>query len=50
MEELRNQLIAIINSIELPFEAKFYIVKDVYREVWDTYQKSLQEKEKGETE
>ena len=29
MEELRKQLAGLINSANLPFEAKFYVLKDV---------------------
>lgn len=44
MEEFRNQLVALINANQLPFEAKFYVLKDVYRDVWDAYQASLKNK------
>ena len=46
MEEFRKQLAEIINTSELPFEAKFYVLKDLFREVNDIYINLLQQKEK----
>ena len=37
MEELRNQLIQVINNCGLSFDCIYYIVKDVYREIADEY-------------
>lgn len=50
MEELRKQLADIINNNELPFEAKYYVVKDVFREVNDVYQSFLKQQEQQQTE
>lgn len=47
MEEFRKQLVDIINASELPFEATFYVVKDVFREINDVY-KDMLEKQKEE--
>ncbi len=49
MEELRKQLAGLINSANLPFEAKFYVLKDVFREVSDLYNNLLKEEQKQET-
>lgn len=38
MEELKQQLINIINQSKLPAEAIYFVVKDFYRDVFDEYQ------------
>jgi hypothetical protein len=43
MEEFRKKLIDVINESHLPFEATYYIVKDVYRDVADNYENLLKE-------
>lgn len=45
MEELKKQIIAAINNSKLPAEGVYYIVKDVYRDVEDSYYNYLKEKE-----
>lgn len=45
MEELKQNLIKIINESRLSAEAVYYIVKDVYRDVEDCYFNYLKEKE-----
>ena len=50
MEELRKQLVEIINNSKLPFECVFYIVKDIYREVNDLYKDMLATAENTKTE
>lgn len=45
MEELRKQLVNIINNTQLPVEAIYYVVKDVFREVDDVYQNILKNAE-----
>lgn len=42
MEEFRNQLIAVFQSSNLPLEAKYYILKDVFRDVSEGYYTELQ--------
>lgn len=42
MEELRKQLVELINNSQLPFEATYYVVKDVFREVADVYKSMLE--------
>lgn len=43
MEEFKNNIIAQINESQLPFEAKFYVFKDIFREMSDTYYKYIAE-------
>ena len=44
MEEFRYELVELINNYNLPLEQKFYIVKDVFRELNDVYGTYLQQK------
>lgn len=46
MEEFRKNLIEVINNSELPFDARYYVIKDVYRDVFELYEKMLEEQEK----
>lgn len=41
MEELRNNIIEVINKSGLPLDCIYYIVKDIYRETLDTYNEAL---------
>lgn len=43
MEELREKIIALINEAELPLDAKYYVLKDVFRDVDKTYYDKLKE-------
>jgi hypothetical protein len=45
MEELRKALIEVINNSELPFDARYYVLKDVYRDIFEIYDKLLKEYE-----
>lgn len=45
MEQFRRILIEVINNSELPFDARYYIIKDVYRDVYELYEKMLEEQE-----
>lgn len=42
MEELKKELLKICNSSELPLEAIYYVVKDLYRDVDDVYRKTME--------
>lgn len=48
MEQFRKTLIEVINSSDLPFEARYYILKDVYRDVAELYEKALMEQAQAE--
>lgn len=45
MEELRNKLFQLVNESGLPAEAIYYVVKDFYREIDETYKNYLQQVE-----
>ena len=45
MEELKRKLLQVVNESNLPLEAIYYLVKDLYRDVDDTYQRYLKEAE-----
>lgn len=45
MENLRKQLVDAINNCGLPLEAAYYIMKDVYRDLSDTYESYLKQQE-----
>ncbi len=42
MEEFRNQLIAVFQGSQLPLEAKYYVLKDVFRDVTEGYYGELE--------
>ena len=44
MEELKQQLIQVINDCGLPAECVYYIVKDIYRDIDIEYQRLLKAK------
>lgn len=48
MEKFRKELLDLINSksTQLPPEAVYYIFKDVFRDLSDTYNQYLQQQEK----
>lgn len=37
MEELRRKIFDIINGSNLPAECVYYIIKDIYRDIENTY-------------
>lgn len=41
MEQLRLSLVELINKNELPFEARYYVVKDVFRDLTELYSQYL---------
>ena len=45
MEELKNKLLQDCNESGLPLEAIYYLVKDLFRDVSDTYENILKQKE-----
>lgn len=45
MEQFRNLLIQTFNEAELPFDAKYYVLKDIYRDVSLMYENILKEQE-----
>ena len=53
MEELKQQLLDVCNSSNLPLEAILFVTKDLYRDVEDTLRRAktgLLIKDKKETE
>lgn len=46
MEQFRKKLVEFINGSDLPFDAKYYIIKDIYRDIFELYLKMLEEQEK----
>lgn len=49
MEKFRRALIEVFNGSELPFDARYYIFKDVYRDIFDLYNGMLEEQERAST-
>ena len=43
MEQLKTNLLYVLNHCELPIDEAYYITKDVFRELEDTYNKFLAE-------
>lgn len=43
MEQLKQQLLQLVNNSQLPLEAIYYVVKDFYRDVDDAYKQALQQ-------
>ena len=50
MEELRLKLITTINESGLPLEAIVFVVRDVYRDVNETFRKITEEAQKASSE
>ena len=50
MEELRINLINTINASGLPIEAVVFVVRDVYRDVNETFRKMTEEAQKASSE
>ena len=50
MEELRISLINAINESGLPIEAVVFVVRDVYRDVNETFQRMSEEAKKASSE
>lgn len=50
MERLRRQLVKAFNESELPLEAKYYVIKDIYRDVEAAYHTKLLEMEENNNE
>ena len=50
MEELRVNLINAINASGLPIEAVVFVVRDVYRDVNETFRKMSEEAKKVSSE
>ena len=47
MEELRLKLISTINESGLPLEAIVFVIRDVYRDVNETFQRISEEAKKA---
>ena len=45
MEELKNTLVKALNENQLPLDCKYYIVKDIFREIHELYYTELRRKE-----
>ena len=50
MHELRVNLINAINASGLPIEAVVFVVRDVYRDVNETFRKMTEEAQKASSE
>ena len=50
MEQLKQQLLQLVNNSQLPLEAIYYVVKDFYRDVDDAYRQALQQQLKAAQE
>ena len=50
MEELRQQFINMINESGLPLEAVVFVVRDVYRDVNETFQRMSEDAKKTSSE
>ena len=46
MEELRLKLISTINESGLPLEAIVFVIRDVYRDINETFRRMKEESEK----
>ena len=42
MEEFRNELIKLFQENPLPLEAKYYVLKDIFRDVTEGYYSELE--------
>lgn len=47
MEQLRANLLYVLNTCELPIDAAYYVTKDVFRELEDMYSQELIKKKQA---
>lgn len=45
MEQLRANLLYVLNTCELPIDAAYYVMKDVFRDLEDMYNQELIKKQ-----
>lgn len=50
MEQLKVNLLYVLNHCELPIEAAYYVTKDVFRELEDAYNQYLTEQRIAEAQ
>ena len=50
MEQLKQKLLQMVNDSNLPLEAIYYVCKDFFRDVDDTYKQFLIQQSKKEQE
>ena len=50
MEQLKNKLLQVVNESGLPLDAIYYVCKDFFRDVDDTYQQFLLKQKKQQNE
>jgi len=51
MEELKQMLMEVLNNAQMPLDAKYYTLKDLYRDVKEYYYSELEKlKQKGSEE
>ena len=50
MEQLKQKLVQVVNECNLPLEAIYYVSKDFFRDVDDTYKRFLTQQTKQEKE
>ena len=43
MEDLRDAILKVLNDSQLPLDAKYYVLKDVFRDVDKIYYDKLRE-------
>ena len=48
MEKLKNKLLQVVNESGLPLDAVYYVCKDFFRDVDDTYQQFLLKQQEEE--
>ena len=48
MEKLKNKLLQVVNESGLPLDAIYYVCKDFFRDVDDTYQQFLLKQQEEE--
>ena len=48
MEKLKNKLLQVVNESGLPLDAVYYVCKDFFRDVGDTYQQFLLKQQEEE--
>ena len=46
MEQLKQKLVQAVNECNLPLEAIYYVSKDFFRDVDDTYKRYLEQSQK----
>lgn len=50
MDELRKTIVTAVNNSQLPIDAIFYVMKDIWRDIYEMHENALKTKEETPAE